>query len=230
MMQVKFYTLISKEIGPISIVEMLFSSNLILLVGLNEFCEFSPQKFTFWNSSTNSVLCSSWPFTSKITMAKINKNRTIITERNFLHIYTTGDMKILHSIDMGKVGLGKLVLSPNAEKNNFACFSSSEDDGVVKVYDLLYLIFKNSIRAHKSQILKIAINNKGELLCTCSLKGTIIRIFSLAKGEKLFTFKRGVSTAFIYSMNFSNENDRLIVSSDTGTIHIFNLKNENETK
>jgi WD40 repeat protein len=207
---------------------MLYTTNLILLVGLAEFGDFSPRKVTIWSTSQNIVLCSSWPFLSKINIAKINKKRMIIGERNFLHIYTTGDMKIMNTIDVGTVTLGKLVLSANSDKNNFVCFSSSNDEGMVKVYDLLYLSFKTSIKAHKSPILKMTLNYKGDMLATCSCKGTIIRVFSLPKGEKIITFKRGISSAYIFCLNFSFENDKLITTSDTGTMHVFDLKPEGE--
>ncbi len=220
--------LIVLECGPISIVEMLYTTNLILLVGLAEFGDFSPRKVTIWSTSQNIVLCSSWPFLSKINIAKINKKRMIIGERNFLHIYTTGDMKIMNTIDVGTVTLGKLVLSANSDKNNFVCFSSSNDEGMVKVYDLLYLSFKTSIKAHKSPILKMTLNYKGDMLATCSCKGTIIRVFSLPKGEKIVTYKRGISSAYIFCLNFSFENDKLITTSDTGTMHVFDLKPEGE--
>lgn len=207
---------------------MLYTTNLVLLVGLAEFGDFSPRKVTIWSTSQNIVLCSSWPFLSKINIAKINKKRMIISERNFLHIYTTGDMKILHTIDVGTVNLGKLALSPNSDKNNFVCFSSSNDEGMVRVYDLLYLSFKTSIKAHKSPILKMAINYKGDMLATCSCKGTIIRVFSLPKGEKLITFKRGIASAYIFCLNFSFGDEKLIATSDTGTMHVFDIKSEEE--
>jgi WD40 repeat protein len=207
---------------------MLYTTNLILLVGLAEFGDFSPRKVTIWSTSQNIVLCSSWPFLAKINIAKINKKRMIIGERNFMHIYTTGDMKILHTIDVGAVTLGKLVLSANSDKNNFVCFSSSNDEGMVKVYDLLYLSFKTSIKAHKSPILKMALNYKGDMLATCSCKGTIIRIFNLPKGEKLITYKRGIQSAYIFCLNFSFDNEKLITTSDTGTLHVFDLKQDTE--
>jgi WD40 repeat protein len=205
---------------------MLYTTNLVLLVGLADFNDFSPKKVTIWSTSQNIVLCSSSPFISKINMAKINKARMIIGERNFLHIYATGNMKILHTIDVGTITLGKLVLSPNSDKNNYVCYSSSSDEGIVKVYDLLYLSLKTSVKAHKSPILKIAINYKGDLLATCSCKGTIIRVFNLPKGEKVVTYKRGMLSAYIFCLNFSFDNEKLISTSDAGTLHIFDLKQE----
>jgi autophagy-related protein 18 len=197
-------------------------------VGLAEFGDFSPRKVTIWSTSQNIVLCSSWHFISKINIAKINKKRMIIGERNFLHIYTTGDMKIISTIDVGTVTLGKLVLSASSDKNNFVCFSSSMDEGMVRVYDLLSFSFKLSIKAHKSPILKMTLNYKGDMLATCSCKGTIIRVFSLPKGDKIITFKRGMSSAYIFCLNFSFDNQKLITTSDTGTMHVFDLKSEEE--
>jgi len=58
-------------------------------------------------------------------------------------------------------------------------------------------------------------------------KGTIIRIFSIPKGEKLVTFKRGIQNAYIYSMNFSLLSKYILVSSSSGTIHVFQLDSIN---
>ena len=101
---------------------MIYKSNIVLLVGLNDFGDFSPKKVTIWTTSKNVVLCSSFPFTSKINVAKINKVRMIIGERNYIHIYSTGDMKVLRIIEISDISLGKLVLSGNSDKNAWLCF------------------------------------------------------------------------------------------------------------
>ena len=210
---------------------MLYKTNLVLLVGLTEFADFSPKKVTIWATTKNLVLCTSFPFNSNIIVAKINKARMAIVESNFLHIYSTGDMKNLHTLEIFDISLGKLVLSGNSEKNVWLCFSSSKDDGIVNVYDALYpASIKTQIKAHKSPILKMCLNNEGDRLATCSCKGTIIRIFSLPKGEKLCTFKRGISSAFIFCLNFSENGEKLISTSDTGMVHIFDIKEEMENQ
>ena len=72
------------------------------------------------------------------------------------------------------------------------------------------------------------LNSDGDRLASCSWKGTIIRIFSLPKGQKLSTFKRGISSAFIFFLNFSSNSEKLISTSDTGMLHIFDIKEEME--
>lgn len=202
---------------------MLYTTNLVFLVGLNDFGEFSPKKVTIWSTSTNSVLCSSWQFLSKINIVKINKKRMIICERNFMHVYSSKDMKILHTFDCGNIFLGKLVLSPNTDKNNIVCFSSNKDEGIVRVFDLMLLNYKSNIMAHKSPILRLAISYSGEYLATSSCKGTTINVFGLPRGERLATYKRGINSAYIFWLGFSMNNDKIITTSDTGTINIFDF-------
>jgi len=206
---------------------MFYKTDLILLVGLMEYGEFSPKKVTIWNTTKNVSLCSSLPFLSPIKIAKINKVRMIIVDYSFLYIYSTGDMKILYTINVKDITLGKLVLSPNSDKNVWLCFSSSTDGGEIQVYDTLYpSTVKTRFQAHKSPIMKICLNKEGDRLATCSCKGTIIRIFSIPKGDKLCTFKRGISNAFIFYMNFSANSEDLICTSDAGMIYIFDIKEE----
>jgi autophagy-related protein 18 len=207
---------------------MLYTSNLILLVGATEYGDFSPKKVTIYSTSQNIVLCSSWPFLEKIRIAKINKKRMLICERNFMHVYTTSDMKILQTLEIGYITLGKLVLSPNCDKNNFACYSSNDDEGVIKVFDTIYMNIKTTIRAHKSPVLRISINFNGDMLCSSSCKGTIIRVFNLPKGDKIITYKRGMSSAYIFCINFSLNSEKILITSDTGTLHIFDLKEDKE--
>lgn len=208
---------------------MLNTSNIMLLVGLTDFNEeFSPRKITIWSTLTNGPICSSYSFTSKINVAKINGDRMIVCERNYIHIYSTEKMEILKSFETGYLSLGRIALSPNRKKNSWFCFSNSNDQGLIKIYDTLSLNIKTTIQAHKSPILKLCINSEGDKLATCSCKGTIIRIFSLPDGMKLLTFKRGISTAFIFYMNFSMNSDKLISSSESGILHVFDVKQEME--
>ena len=208
---------------------MLHNSNIILLVGLTEFGKFSPNRIILWRTDKNAPFYFSSPFSSKIIAAKINKCRMVVGERNYIHIFSTGEINKLHSYEVSNICLGKLILSNNVDKNVWVCFSSSTDQGEVKIYDALYPSTKKiQIKAHKSPILKLSLSNKGDKLATCSCKGTIIRIFSLPDGEKICTFKRGISPSFIFSLNFSREGDKLIVSCDKGTINLFDIEEEVE--
>ncbi|CAF0922196.1 unnamed protein product [Rotaria sordida] len=81
------------------------------------------------------------------------------------------------------------------------------------------------IQAHKSELAAITLSSTSNLLATASKRGTLIRIF-LTTGlcEKIFEFQRGSDTADIYSLAFNCNSDFLCVSSDTGTVHVYSVR------
>ena len=58
------------------------------------------------------------------------------------------------------------------------------------VYDTNKLEVAHEISCHRTIILKIAVNYSGNLVATCSTHGTMIRVFSLPTGIKLYAFRR----------------------------------------
>ena len=84
----------------------------------------------------------------------------------------------------------------------------------------------NVVEAHRSPLACIALNNEGTLLATASDKGTIIRVFSVPDGNKLYQFRRGSMPSKIYSMSFNTASTLLCVSSSTDTIHVFKLSHQ----
>ncbi|KAJ2136145.1 Phosphatidylinositol 3,5-bisphosphate-binding protein [Coemansia sp. RSA 678] len=82
----------------------------------------------------------------------------------------------------------------------------------------------NIIAAHATSISALAVSADGTMVASASEKGTLIRIFDTLNGRLLHELRRGVDRADIYSIAFSPDNTRLCVSSDKGTVHIFNLE------
>ncbi|ETO25975.1 hypothetical protein RFI_11163, partial [Reticulomyxa filosa] len=101
----------------------------------------------------------------------------------------------------------------------------------------------SSIQGHDSSLGTFALSVDGKLLATASEKGTLIRIWNTATGEKIQELRRGADQANIQrqmkklqffsfffwdwtnSICFSPETSKwLAVASDKGTVHIFKLK------
>jgi autophagy-related protein 18 len=61
------------------------------------------------------------------------------------------------------------------------------------------------------------------MLATASEKGTVVRVFSIPDAKQLWQFRRGSSSAKIWSINFNLASTLLAVSSDSSTIHIYKL-------
>lgn len=95
--------------------------------------------------------------------------------------------------------------------------------GGVLIFDTIALKAVNVVEAHRAPLSCIALNNDGTILATASETGTIIRVFSVPKGQRLFQFRRGTYPSTIYSMSFNSASSLLCVSSTTDTVHIFRL-------
>jgi autophagy-related protein 18 len=211
------------ECSPIFLVELLHESSLVFLVGSEEAKDFSPYKVTIWSTNENLVIYSSPKFNSKILGIKLNKKRMLVLEKNLLHIYNFSDMKIIHSMEVNNISISNIAISYCSESDNILCYSHFADQGLIKIYDLFSLYLKYTIRAHKSKVGRLSINHKGDMVASCSEKGTIIRIFSIITGDKIYTYKRGISSTIIYSMCFNKLNNQLLVTSENGTAHLFLL-------
>ncbi|KAK0429008.1 hypothetical protein QR680_011131 [Steinernema hermaphroditum] len=80
-------------------------------------------------------------------------------------------------------------------------------------------------RVHTSSLTTIKLNKDGTLLATASRKGTVIRVTDVETRTVLYNFCRSLMRqAKIYSLAFSADSKYLASSSDTGTVHLFELK------
>jgi autophagy-related protein 18 len=95
--------------------------------------------------------------------------------------------------------------------------------GKLLIFDCITLKAQNVIEAHRAPLSCLALNSDGTLLATASETGTIIRVFSVPRGEKLYQFRRGTYPSTIYSMSFNLSSTLLCVSSTSDTVHIFRL-------
>ena len=101
--------------------------------------------------------------------------------------------------------------------------SQSSSTGSILIFDTISLTAVNMIQAHKSPIAAMAISSQGTMLATASDKGTVIRVFSVPDAKKLGEYRRGSKSARVFSMNFNAVGSLLAVSSDTETVHVYNL-------
>ncbi|OLL23345.1 Autophagy-related protein 18 [Neolecta irregularis DAH-3] len=231
-----FGRLFQKTDGGISIIEMLYCTSLVALVGGGDQPNLSPRKMQIINTKKPYVICE-LTFPTTILAVKMNRKRLVVVLDDQIYIYDISNMKLLHTVDTLANPGAICTLSPHAD-NCFLAYpaapalsshsshvspQASNPDGTVLILDALTLKPVNVIDAHKSPVSCLAFNNDGTMLATSSDKGTVIRVFSVPEGTKLFQFRRGSSYAKIYSMNFSIASTLLCVSSDTETVHIFRL-------
>lgn len=175
---------------------------------------------------------------------RLNRKRLAVVLEEEIYLYDISNMSLLYTIATSPNPGAICALSPSSE-NCYVAYplpKPREDhgekrpphapplstyvpptSGEVLIFDTLTLKAVNVIEAHRSPLCCIALNSDGNLLATASETGTIIRVFSVPRGQKLYQFRRGTYPSTIYSMSFNLSSTLLCVSSTSDTVHIFRL-------
>lgn len=115
----------------------------------------------------------------------------------------------------------------NSAQSNIQSVSNAPNRvGDAIIFDLISLQPLAVIEAHKAALSAMSLSDDGSLLATASDKGTIVRVFNVQTGVKLYQFRRGSYPTKIYSLMFSSDNKYVIATSSSGTVHIFRLGEE----
>jgi len=219
---------INKEDLGIGIVEMLFTTSLVAIVGNGEKMNSSQRRLLIANTKRNSTICE-LSFASAILAIKINRKNIVVVLEEFIYIYDIGNMHLLETIDTCPNPNALCSLSPSPDMCYLAYPAGTTLSGDLVVYDATQMQKVCIISAHKSALSCIQFNYSGKMIATASDKGTVIRVFSSQVGDLLYQFRRGTYPVHIYSLSFNLSDTFLGVSSDSDTIHIFRL-GETENK
>ncbi|KAL3875430.1 hypothetical protein ACJMK2_033378 [Sinanodonta woodiana] len=219
----KLEQIYDNESDDIYLVERLFASSLVAVVSLS-----SPRKLKVCHFKKGTEICN-YSYNNSILGVKLNRQRLIVCLEESLFIHNIRDMKVLHTIrDTPPNPHGLCALSINND-NCFLAYPGSSQIGEVQIFDTVNLRAVTMIPAHDNPLAALSFNSQATKLATASEKGTVIRVFSIPDGQKLFEFRRGVKRCVnIYSLAFSSDSLYLSASSNTETVHIFKLETPKE--
>ncbi|XP_044732224.1 WD repeat domain phosphoinositide-interacting protein 2 isoform X2 [Chrysoperla carnea] len=203
----------------ICIVERLFSSSLVAIVSLS-----APRKLRVCHFKRGTEICT-YSYSNTILAVKLNRSRLVVCLEESLYIHNIRDMKVLHTIrDTPPNQLGLCALTSSSDDCLLA-YPGSSTIGEVQIFDTVNLQAKTMIPAHDSPLAALGFSPSGANIATASEKGTVIRVFSVTDGTKLYEFRRGVKRCVsISSLTFSTDSQFLCCSSNTETVHIFRLE------
>jgi autophagy-related protein 18 len=179
-----------------------------------------------------------------VLAVRLNRKRLAVVLEEEIYLYDISNMTLLYTIATSPNPNAICALSPSSE-NCYIAYPLPKPreetadkrpphappgstyvaptSGEVLIFDTLALKAVNVVEAHRAPLSCIALNNDGTVLATASETGTIIRVFSVPRGLKLYQFRRGTYPSTIYSMSFNLGSTLLCVSSTTDTVHIFRL-------
>ena len=206
------------------IFESYFSTSLVAFVSSS-----SPRKLTVLNVKKGNEICN-LDFSDSVLSVKFSKLHLAVVIEHSILIYSVAEMKLLFSIDnipQNRQGLCCLSLNNDSL---YLAYPASSTSGIIQLYDISESSNTNLIVAHASALAAMEFDPTAKMIATTSVKGTVIRVFSVPDGQKLFQFRRGtVRYVSVGTLAFSQDSSLLLVSSNTKTVHIFKLDNANST-
>lgn len=226
-------TLFSEDYGAIKIVEMLFCTSLLAYVGAGEQPHLSPRKLTLMNTQTMSAIKTSM-YRSSILAVRMNRRRLVVVLETQAIVSELENLQKLRVIETPPNPQGICDMSTD-DVPSYLALPSSPDTGSIRLFDLLTDggNLRIEIDAHKSPMSIVKFNSDSTMIATASQRGTLINVFSVPDGEKLYTLRRGSVHASILSLAFTPEewNPRLLAAVGShGTVHVFKLATSHLTK
>ncbi|XP_055328386.1 WD repeat domain phosphoinositide-interacting protein 2-like [Paramacrobiotus metropolitanus] len=203
----------------VCIVERLFSSSLVAIVSLN-----AHRMLKVCHFKKGTEICN-YSYSNTILAVRLNRLRLLVCLEESLYIHNIRNMEVLHTIrDTPPNPKGLCCLVPKDE-NCYLAYPGSSTIGEVQIFDASNLRAAAMINAHDSPLASMAFDANGTKLATASTKGTVIRVFSVPSGDKLFELRRGMKRCVdMYSLSFSPDALLLSSSSNTETVHVFKLE------
>ncbi|KAG9455244.1 hypothetical protein H6P81_008148 [Aristolochia fimbriata] len=213
-----------RSIGTVNIVEMLYSTNLLAVVGAGEQPSLSPRRLCLFNTITGSAL-RELNFLTSILAVRLNRKRLVVVLQEKTYIYDLNSLAILDTIETVPNNKGLCAFSPSPD----ACYlalPASTTSGSVLVYNVMDLHSHCQIDAHRSPLAAVVLSSNGAYMATASEQGTIIRVHIVSQATTSYSFRRGTYPSTIYSLSFglsAQIPDILIATSSSGSIHVFYL-------
>ncbi|KAK7854941.1 autophagy-related protein 18b [Quercus suber] len=213
-----------RAIGAFIIVEMLFSSSLLAIVGAGEQPSLSPRRLCLFNTKTGMAL-RELNFLTSILAVRMNKKRLLVVLQDKTYVYDLNTVKILDSIDTVPNLKGLCAFSPSLD-SCFMALPASTVKGSVLLYNVMELQSHCEIDAHRAPLAAIVLSSNGMYIATASEQGTIIRVHLVSDATKSYSFRRGTYPSNIFSLSFGPSMqlpDILVATSSSGSLHVFSM-------
>jgi WD40 repeat protein len=197
----------------VKIIELLDTSNIIGIVGYT-----TPTILYIWNEASGSIV-GKIDLEKIICDIKLTKNYCCVIFNDSIKLYKINKLEEIKSFNKDPLYIGNIFMS---EKY---LIYPSDNIGYINIYNLQDNTEVN-ISAHQNNIANFGVTNN--YICSVSKMGTLIRIFDIDTKKIVKEYRRGICNSILYSCLISNDNKYLVTTGDTGTIHLYNLMDENQ--
>ena len=205
--------------GGIGIIEMLYKSNILALVGGGKNPKFTPNKVILWDDYQTKIL-TEFKFPLSVKNVKLKNDKIFVVCEQKIYVYSMEKYKLIESIDTFINKLGTIGINTGESFTILAYPSNPIGFMKVKYYEKSQEV---TINVHDSYLTYIVISNDGNLIAISAEKCPLIRLFSIEKGEFIEEFRVSTTYMNINYIIFSPGTEFLGACSDNGIIHIWSL-------
>ncbi|KAL7712881.1 WD repeat protein [Entamoeba marina] len=209
--------------GGVGIIELLYKSNLVALVGGGPQPVFPTTKVVIWDDYQNKGIAE-LEYDNPVKAVRLKRDIIVVVIETTVFVYDFRNLNLRQSFKTCPNKKGLIAVSSSDKK---VIAYPSVDEGKVVVSNL-ETGASATIDAHKHAISAMCLSPEANLLVTASSEGTLFRVWDTSRGEKVGEFRRGKSVAEIYSVNFSQDGKFIVTNSNRGTIHVYSLAGDGD--
>jgi len=205
--------------GEISMVVMLYRTNILALIGSESNPIYNKNKVIIWDDYQKKSL-SELKFSQTILNLKLRKDKIVVICIDKIYLFSLSSFQSIDIIETGENTHGVIGINYNIDNTIIAYPDKKKGKIKIKNYEKSNNIL---IDAHEKTIGNLVINLTGDLLASATEMGTIIRIFEINTGNLVQEVRRGKEKAQIRCICFEQNNKFIAASSSRGTVHIWSL-------
>ncbi|KAE9419820.1 hypothetical protein Angca_008977 [Angiostrongylus cantonensis] len=234
-----------EKVGGVKVCSILHRSNIIVIVGGGSYAKFPSNTVMVWDDKQQEFILELTVTGGPILNVLLAYSKLIVLQEKRIHVFqfpTPCKLLRTEEIRFNPTGLAAVSCDFNCTTQmlaypGFKAIHVHFQIGSVQLANLNNMseyasLSPRGVDAHLTEITQLALNNQATLLATGSTKGTVIRIFDAnsAVTRCLMEFRRGADPCSLHCLKFSPCSSFLAVSSDKGTIHIFAVRDSDDTK
>lgn len=205
--------------GGIALASALFRTNLIALVGGGPTPCFPPDRVMLWDDYRGANIAE-LRFNSPVRGVEIVRNAIAVALDDRVYVYDLSTLDNVTRVTTASNPRGLVDIRATDGGNVLVTLSTKV--GTIEIHrpgQTRPVVF----RAHEMPIARMALNADASLLATISEKGTVVRVWETATGDLCGELRRGKDPALANGLCFSADSKWLCLSTDRGTVHVFDL-------
>eukprot|EP00117_Sycon_ciliatum_P049612 scpid79570/ scgid35137/ WD repeat domain phosphoinositide-interacting protein 4; WD repeat domain X-linked 1; WD repeat-containing protein 45 len=231
--------------GTVKMVDMVHPSGLLVIVGGGRTPLFESDGVIAFLKCADNTVAYKQELPGRILNMKVQHECVVVMLRDRIYLFSVDcPVRQLCEIPTRDNPMSVCAL----EKDMLALPHRSEAPGCLQIVDISQRLQPAYSHGHrtagsssssqpirklmvaKHEVAIAAFNSSASMLATASTHGTLVRIFSVLSLDQVHEYRRGTEPATIFYLGFNPMSSLLVVASDKGTFHVFDIAEQSNNQ